>query len=126
MREHYPWNRRHRRSTEVTEALHHQLEACRQEGALEAMLVADEMGICMAYAGPREVCDEVAAELPMLAGQREGYEWTASVIDAPVLVHSVMVDAMRLFVCAVGGRAHNSIVQLVTSLRGVERILHTT
>jgi hypothetical protein len=125
MTSHFMRERRHRRSTEVTQALRYQLEACREAGALEAVLIADDSGLCMAFAGPREVCDEVAAELPILAARGDGWEWTARLASAPVVVvRSLVVDAARMFVCGVGTRAQLAIVPLARSLRGLERILH--
>src|SRR5262245_66581365 len=59
--------RRHRRSGCLAEALRLQLEACREDEGLAAIVVSDELGFCVAHAGCGGSHDELAAWLPMLA-----------------------------------------------------------
>jgi hypothetical protein len=59
--------RRQRRSGRLADALRLQLEACREEKGLAAIVVSDELGFCVAHSGGDGSHDELAAHLPMLA-----------------------------------------------------------
>jgi hypothetical protein len=59
--------RRNRRSGCLADALRLQLEACREDEGLAAIVVSDELGFCVAHAGGDGSHDELAARLPMLA-----------------------------------------------------------
>ena len=59
--------RRHRRSGCLADALRLQLEACREDEGLAAIVVSDEHGFCVAHSGGDGSHDELAARLPMLA-----------------------------------------------------------
>jgi len=59
--------RRHRRSECLADALRLQLEACREDEGLAAIVVSDELGFCLAHSGGEGSHDELAAHLPMLA-----------------------------------------------------------
>jgi hypothetical protein len=62
-----PSERRHRRSGCLADALRLQLEACREDEGLAAIVVSDELGFCLAHSGGDGSHDELAAHLPMLA-----------------------------------------------------------
>src|SRR5438045_971848 len=62
-----PSERRHRRSGCLADALRLQLEACCEDEGLAAIVVADELGFCVAHSGGDGSHDELAARLPMLA-----------------------------------------------------------
>ena len=59
--------RRNRRSGCLADALRLQLEACRKDEGLAAIVVSDELGFCVAHSGGDGSHDELAARLPMLA-----------------------------------------------------------
>jgi len=59
--------RRHRRSGCLADALRLQLDACREDEGLAAIVVSDEHGFCVAHAGGDGNHEELAARLPMLA-----------------------------------------------------------
>lgn len=63
-----PSERRNRRSGRLADALRLQLEACREDEGLAAIVVSDEHGFCVAHAGGDGKHEELAARLPMLAG----------------------------------------------------------
>jgi hypothetical protein len=44
-----------------------QLEACREDANLDAIVVSDDLGFCVAHAGGDGSHEELAARLPMLA-----------------------------------------------------------
>ena len=68
--------RRRLRSGCLADALRLQLEACREEEGLAAIVVSDELGFCVAHSGGDGSHDELAARLPMLAdpAQRRALE----------------------------------------------------
>jgi hypothetical protein len=59
--------RRRRRSACLADALRLQLEACREDEGLAAIVVSDELGFCVAHSGGHGDHDELAAWLPVLA-----------------------------------------------------------
>jgi hypothetical protein len=59
--------RRLLRSGCLADALRLQLEACREDAKLDAIVVSDELGFCVAHAGGDGGHEELAARLPMLA-----------------------------------------------------------
>jgi hypothetical protein len=59
--------RRRRRSGRLAEALRLQLDACREEEGLAAIVVSDELGFCVAHSGGDGNHEELAARLPILA-----------------------------------------------------------
>jgi hypothetical protein len=62
-----PSERRNRRSGRLADALRLQLEACREDEGVAAIVVSDEHGFCVAHAGGDGKHEELAARLPMLA-----------------------------------------------------------
>ena len=60
-------DRRRTRSADPLVALHYQLAQARQEGQLDAIVVADDSGVVVAGAGAWAVCEELAAYAPLLA-----------------------------------------------------------
>jgi hypothetical protein len=61
-----PIERRHLRSACLADALRLQLEACREDANLSAIVVSDELGFCVAHSGGNGSHEELAARLPML------------------------------------------------------------
>ena len=118
-------DRRRRRASDVALALRYQLDACRTEGALEALIVADEDGLCLAASGPAETCHEVAAVLPFLGRRRPRFQGT--VLSARgglrILVRAFQFGAQELYCCAVGGDESVRDQELDRSVAGVTRIL---
>jgi hypothetical protein len=60
-----PSERRNRRSACLSDALRFQLDACREDAGLAAIVVADELGFCVAHSGGDGTHNELAAQLPM-------------------------------------------------------------
>jgi hypothetical protein len=122
MRKH---ERRRRRATTITEALRYQLDACRADTKIQAMVVADGDGLPLAASGDRYACDEVAARI-VLVGSRirsfdgtllgDGQRWD-------VQMTKVSVDGGDLLVCAVGGTATQRARQIARGAAGAVRIL---
>lgn len=119
-------DRRRRRSTDLGEALRYQLDACREDAELEAVLVSDDMGLCVA-ASSTAVCEEeeLAARLPQTA--RQGLRALPAALppglEKDVAVTSFAVGRAVLFACAVGGCPDVRAETLARAERGFRRIL---
>jgi len=122
-------DRRRKRSADPLVALHYQLAYARQDGALDAIVVADTSGVVVAGAGSWATCEELAAYAPMLAqpaSQPSLSRPVASRVESlrrEVGVRSTLIDGQELLVCARGGAARDA--SLAYALRGVERILRS-
>jgi hypothetical protein len=119
-------DRRRRRSEDPLVALHYQLTQARQEGHLEAIVIADDAGVVVAGAGAWAVCEELAAYAPLLA---QGV-WTepglpggsrVAELRTEVDVQSVEIEGQRVLLCARGGRMRT--VSMDRAAEGVVRIL---
>jgi hypothetical protein len=100
-----PSGRRHRRSERLADALRLQLEACREDEGLAAIVVSDELGFCVAHSGGDGGHEELAAHLPMLADPAvQSSVDTGEVGLAPgsaLTVATFSVGEARLHACAV-------------------------
>ena len=101
--------RRHRRGATLGDALNFQLAACVEDEGLEAMVLADGDGLCVANWGDIETCEEAAGRAPLPGGQ----------------ARSVRFGGMELYLCAVGGKPAARRRSLDRSAKGVSRILGT-
>jgi hypothetical protein len=117
--------RRRRRTNDVMEALHLQLDACREDAELEAMVVADDLGMLLASSGMPSMCYEVAARLPILA--RKAGDFSGVLLGAsggvPVGVKRIKLGDSELIACALGGQQDRHGEQLRRAEQGVKRIL---
>ena len=117
--------RRRNRSSDPLVALHYQLSQTRQEGSLDAIVVADDWGVVVAGAGSWALCEELAAYAPLLAqdvgseGLRNPPRFTE--MRDQVEVHAVAVEGQRVLLCARGGRGRSAALDRAAS--GVARIL---
>jgi hypothetical protein len=101
-----PSERRHRRSACLADALRLQLEACRDDEGLAAIVVSDELGFCVAHSGGDGSHDELAARLPMLADPAQRwspYEENAGLQPprAALAVTTFSIAGATLHACAV-------------------------
>jgi hypothetical protein len=116
--------RRKRRSQDTLEALRLQLDACRQDAELEAMVLGDEDGLCLACAGDPS-CQEVAARMALVHRKIENFEGT---VVAPERAWNLRMRRFRaagswLVLCAVGGGGEPRGREIQRSILGVTRIL---
>jgi len=117
--------RRRNRSSDTLEALKLQLEACREDAQLEAMVLGDEDGLCLAWAGTDESCKEVAARMALLNHRIENFEGVvlSGERNWNVRMRRFDHDGSELYVCAVGGGGEVRAQQIHRSIGGVSRIL---
>jgi len=117
--------RRHHRSDLITQALTYQLHACREDGRMHAMVVADEDGLPLAASGDAHACDELAASMAQIAARTE--EFTGTLLLGgrrwEVAMTRLSVDGAHLMVCAVGGSDDQRQRQVVRGAQGARRIL---
>jgi hypothetical protein len=118
-------DRRRKRAGDVALALRYQLDACRDGADLEAMVVADEDGLCLAASGPVDTCHEVAAVLPFLGRTQKEFEGTVLSERGGLRVHvrAFAFGGQELYACAIGGREDRRAQELERSVTGVARIL---
>jgi hypothetical protein len=117
--------RRRKRSVDPLIALHYQLAYARQDGRLDAIVVADASGVMVAGAGAWAACEELAAYAPLLAEQPDVMNpTTASRVESlrrHVDVKRMMVDGQEVLLCARGGAMRT--LSLDQAAFGVARIL---
>ena len=98
---------RRQRSNDPLVALHYQLVRARQEGHLDAVVVADDAGIVVAGAGAWATCEELAAYAPLLAHgvwTEPGAPGTSRLAEmrTEVDVQPVDVEGQTVLLCARG------------------------
>jgi hypothetical protein len=122
-------DRRRQRSNDPLVALHYQLARTRQEGHLDAIVVADDSGVVVAGAGAWAVCEELGAYAPLLA-QGVWIEPGANpasrvaTLGVEVAVQAVDVQGQTVLLCARGGEGRKA--TLDRAAKGVARILGTS
>ncbi|HVV87185.1 MAG TPA: hypothetical protein VHE35_29295 [Kofleriaceae bacterium] len=113
-------DRRMFRSPYTALALRHQLDACRRDGGIEAMVIADVDGLPVACSGDRDTCDELAARLALSA--RGATPPGQPVARGEALVQFA-VAGHSLLLGAAGGTEDARHEQLERGLEGARRIL---
>lgn len=101
-----PSGRRFHRSERLADALRLQLEACREDEGLAAIVVSDELGFCVAHSGAEGSHEELAAHLPMLADPNvreslDGDGTGALPPGAALAIATFSIAGSRLHACAV-------------------------
>jgi hypothetical protein len=122
---HMVTERRRQRSNDVFRALAYQLRACREDANLDALVLSDQDGLCIAAAGPADACDEVAATLPILgrkAGDFSGVLLGAG-LGSPARLQRFSVHGLDFYLCALGGNDELRNRQIARSISGISRIL---
>ena len=116
--------RRKHRSADMGQALQLQLDACRREGGVDAILVSDDLGLCVASSGVGHKRDELAARIPpaAVAGLNTLPAGEPSLGDSTAF-KSFVIDRSELFVCVVGGHPENQAASLDRAENGFRRIL---
>jgi hypothetical protein len=116
--------RRRHRSDHPLEALELQLEACRQAGDVDGMVLSDGDGLLLAAVGNRAVCDEIAVQLPQI-GRRVG-EFRGVLLSAEralrVHMRRFRVGVSDLYIAVIGSGERDS-QTLAHGLGGASRIL---
>jgi hypothetical protein len=102
------FERRSRRSTDcLADALRFQLDACREAEGLDAIVVSDELGFCVAHSGGDGAHVELAAQLPIWATPAEPVERADDdephhTTRRPLVISTFSAAGTTLYACAVG------------------------
>jgi len=101
------FERRNRRAAALADALRFQLDACREDSGLAAIVVSDDLGFCVAHSGAGGEHDELAAQLPLLADPaRHGHDVSAAELcpaspaSAAVVTATFSIPGTTLHACA--------------------------
>ena len=100
------FERRSRRAAGLAYALRFQLDACREDSGLAAIVVSDELGFCVAHSGAGGEQDELAAQLPILvSAARRGHHAGEDELDPPATppvaaVTTFSIPGTTLHACA--------------------------
>jgi hypothetical protein len=121
----HPGNRRQRRTTEPSLALHYQLAACCETGEVSAMAMADDDGVPTAMAGELSACRDVAGKMIAVAPRIQDVECTVLGDGArwDVSMKKVPTPTGSMVVCAVGGSSEARQRQIRRTQAGLQRIL---
>ena len=100
--------RRSRRTDCLADALRFQLDACREAEGLDAIVVSDELGFCVAHSGGDGAHAELAAQLPIWAApvaasaHPDENEPHPQVRRGPLVISTFFASGTTLHACAVG------------------------
>ncbi|MEM9189713.1 MAG: hypothetical protein AAGF12_11090 [Myxococcota bacterium] len=115
-------DRRQRRSSDRFVALRYQLEYSRENGGLEALVLANDDGLLVASSGDSAVCAELGAVAPLMSQSVMGMPLPPLLRGTEVAIRRVAVYGQQLYLAAVGGNVARD-AHLRNSMSGVERIL---
>jgi hypothetical protein len=118
--------RRQRRSDTQGQALFYQLDASRTRASLEAMILADRNGLCVAASGEdSDMCDEFAAHMAIVCDRVTYFQGSVLSPSTRREVHMqrFQVGDDELFLCAIGGDSALRDYEISRSASGVNRIL---
>ena len=103
-----------------------QLDACRRDAHVEAMVIFDEQGLRLAASGSFHTCDEVAATLPLIGRNLDYFEGELTSPEGAwdLAMRRFCIDGGSLFVCAVGGRTRERARQLLRTMGCATRLLN--
>jgi hypothetical protein len=121
----YMNERRRTRSELPSEALLLQLDACRRDSNVEAMVIADDEGLALASCGDQDACEEIAARSAQVGRRVAEFSGTLLGQDQAwdLQMKRISVPGGELLICAVGGTAAMRQRQVERSAAGAARIL---
>ena len=118
-------NRRVNRSDDTQIALSYQLAATAARAKFGDIVLADDLGLIIAAAGRKNMCERLAAVSPMLASTEK--TWHGSVKTSKgnvrISIAPVRVNDMQLYLCASEGEEATITRELFTGGCGISRIL---
>ncbi|MFW5876734.1 MAG: hypothetical protein ACOCXM_08350 [Myxococcota bacterium] len=114
--------RRTRRSEEQQVALRYQLEHAREQGGLQAMVLADGDGLSVVASGDPAFVTELAAMAPLMGSAPFGMPLSPLLRGVDVAVRPLMLNGQTLYLATAGGGMARDAV-ITHSVQGVTRIL---
>ncbi len=102
-----------------------QLDACRRDAHVDAMVIFDEQGNSLAASGSFHTCDEVAATLPVIGRNLDYFEGEITSPEGAwdLAMRRFCIDGGSLYVCAVGGPTRERAQQLLRTMGCATRLL---
>ena len=118
-------NRRVNRSNDAQIALSFQLAATAERAQFGAIVLADDLGLVVAAAGKKSMCEQMAAVSPMLASADKAWHGSVKTSKGKVRlsVAPIRIGSMQLYLCASEGEESAVTRELFAGGRGVTRIL---
>jgi len=119
--------RRRARSDDALVALSYLLDAARRSGGLDALVLADDMGLAIAGAGFAADVDELAARAPELAKSAPANDTVPCRLDVMTRatgIRRLRIDGIEVLLCAEGEHSAAD-PRLGEAAAGCERILRT-
>lgn len=118
-------DRREARSEDPLIALSRLFETARRRAGLDAIVLADDMGLTIAGAGPCSVCDDLAARAAVAGGGKPANDTVPCRLDVlarTMEVRRLRIDGIEVLLCAEGkGPADGN--ELAGAVSGCQRIL---
>ncbi len=118
-------NRRLNRSEDIQVALSFQLAATAERAKFESIVLADDLGLVVAAAGRKSMCEQMAAVSPMLASNKRSWHGSVKTNKGQVRlsIAPVSVGKMKLYLCACNGDEAGITRELFNGGQGISRIL---
>ena len=118
-------DRREARSEDPLIALSRLFETARRRAGLDAIVLADDMGLAIAGAGPCLICDDLAARAAVAISARPANDTVPCRLDVlarAMEVRRLRIDGIEVLFCAQGdGPASGT--ELARAVSGCQRIL---
>lgn len=123
-------NIRRRRSEETQQAITYQLEHVLAEFEMDLILLADEHGLIIAYAGERDAAESFAVFAPSLAKgaapDRALFSALPGLEPHRILCETISLDDIPLYLCAVMNADKDSCYGYERARTGIQRIYYST
>ncbi len=117
-----PAERRQDRSENALEALTRLVEASRRRSGVQAVAVADRMGLLLAGAGAHRLCEELAALAPLREADNDTVPSCLDSFEAGMRLRRLTVDGIQIVVSFSGSGADTA-SELSAVAAGCARIL---
>ena len=124
-REMMQFDRRRQRSNDPCEALYFQLDRSRERSGLDAVVLVDDEGLCVASSGDHEMCEEVAAHAAMIGDRVPCFEGVlfSDKTRWEIYLERLGISGSQFYICTVGGSKAARCVEAIRSANGATRIL---
>jgi hypothetical protein len=121
-------DRREARSEDPLIALARLFESARRRAGLDAIVLADDMGLTIAGAGSAQVCDDLAARGALVTSTtstrpaNDTVPCRMDVLARAMEVRRLRIDGIEVLLCAQGGSPASG-GELSSAVSGCQRIL---
>lgn len=117
--------RRRARSDDPLRALSHLLESTRARAGLDAVVLADDLGLTVAGGGAASLCDALSAEAALVWAGRPANDTVPCRLDVltrTARVRRLTIDGVELLLCGEGSLSPSE-QDLASAIEGCRRIL---